>query len=268
MKKIVFSLVLFKNSFKEIKSLIDNFIEFRRIAKFNNVESLLLINDNSPYLDSELVTKLNKKDILYKFNNKNFGFGKSHNLNLFSLSEIKNNYIFIIVNPDIQFDPNSLFEFIKRFYKSDFVCTAPLIRNKNGEIQYSAKNNPSILSLLIGRFSVLRNIRFFNNYYKNHINLCFDYTYDHIKCSYLSGCFLLIKSKTFFKIRGFDERFFLHLEDADISRRCSIEGEVVHDPSCTVIHYWARGSHKSFKQVFFLIISMIKYFLKWGFKII
>ena len=47
---------------------------------------------------------------------------------------------------------------------------------------------------------------------------------------YLSGCFLVIKANIFDQINGFDERYFLHFEDADITRELSKIGKCIHFP--------------------------------------
>jgi len=268
MKSIIFSLVIYKHKLDELKELFQNFIQFENYALSNGINSTFLINDNSPFVSKEIVDYISKKNISYRFNNCNLGYGKSHNYNLIRSNSFDKDDVFIIINPDILFEYKSLFAFINEFSKSKEVCRAPLIVNIKGEIQYSAKNNPSFLSLLIGRAQILRKIAFLNKFYEKHINYQADYKNNRICCPYLSGCFLIIGCEAFKKIKGFDERFFLHFEDADLTRKCYLIGDVMHDPSCTVIHKWARGSHKSLIQTFHLLISMFKYFSKWGLKII
>ena len=52
-----------------------------------------------------------------------------------------------------------------------------------------------------------------------HQNKKFNYQEDFIQSSYLSGCFLLLDPKAFKFVNGFDEKFFLHMEDADLVRK-------------------------------------------------
>tara|TARA_Y100000589_G_C27121641_1_gene616728 strand:- start:382 stop:1185 length:804 start_codon:yes stop_codon:yes gene_type:complete len=264
MNKIIFSLVLYKQSYDDIKNLIDDIDALRIITLKLNIQTLLYIFDNSPRPLLQLNS--NKKNfIYYKFNQKNIGFGQGHNQNLLLRKRNLSNNIFIIVNPDIRFNSYELFDLLQRFAKSNDICTAPLIKNEFGEIQFSFKNNPTFLSLLIGRFQFIRGINYFDKYYKRHINYYKNYTSEKISSTYLSGCFLIIKSNIYYAVKGFDPNFFLHLEDADLSRKCSLYGNVTHDPSCTIIHKWARGSHNSIWQMLILLKSMIKYFRKWGF---
>ena len=264
MVRIFFSLVLFKQSFEDINTLFENIITFERLSHGFNFETKFLIFDNSP---TALKFKYHNFDFIkYLFNNKNIGFGKGHNYNLHSI-DFKLSDIYIVVNPDVIFNPIELLNYIKNFEKSIYVCSAPLIKNLKGNIQYSVKKDPSILSLFLGRFKILLRIKIFEDYYKDHINYYSDYENKKINSSYLSGCFLLLRANIFRKIKGFDPKYFLHLEDADLTRMFSRFGLVTHDPSCVIIHKWARGSHKSPTQIFYLIVSMFIYFKKWGFKI-
>ena len=265
MVRVIFSLVLYNHNFEDIKKLISSISKFEKSGKNYNLNTQLLIHDNSPHSSIKNFF-CRYKFIKYRFNGRNIGFGRGHNLNLLNYNyELSD--IFIIINPDIEFNNICLIKFVQQFINSDSLCTAPLIRDSNGLIQYSAKSNPTFLSLLLGRFNFLQKIDIFKNYYIKHTNRHFDYTKDIINSSYLSGCFLLVKSHIYQKIEGFDPIFFLHLEDADFARKCSQYGKVIHNPSCTITHSWARGSHKSFKQMFYLIISTLKYFKKWGFVI-
>lgn len=68
-------------------------------------------------------------------------------------------------------------------------------------------------------------------------------------------------------IRGFDDKFFMYLEDADITRRVNIVSEAVFFPEARVVHAWERGGHKSFRLFFVTIQSMLIYFRKWGLRI-
>ena len=87
-----------------------------------------------------------------------------------------------------------------------------------------------------------------------------------IYCEFLSGCFLVIKNKNFFEINGFDERYFLHFEDADITRTLSKKGLCIHYPFSTIYHRWNRGSHISLKQTFLLLNLWLSIFKNGGYQ--
>ena len=45
---------------------------------------------------------------------------------------------------------------------------------------------------------------------------------------YLSGCCMVARSSSFIDCGGFDERYFLYLEDADLTRMLSETGRCIH----------------------------------------
>lgn len=54
----------------------------------------------------------------------------------------------------------------------------------------------------------------------------------------VSGAFIMLDRLSFDEIGGFDERYFLHVEDIDLCRRIQeAGGDVIFVPSATVMHY-------------------------------
>ena len=84
---------------------------------------------------------------------------------------------------------------------------------------------------------------------------------------YLSGCCMLIRGDAFTAVGGFDERFFLDLEDADITRMLASQGRAFHAPVAVVEHHWGRGNHHSRRLTMVNIHSAWLYFNKWGWSV-
>lgn len=266
---IIFSLVTYKHSYSDILPLLDS---IKSLAKLmNSVDILLYIYDATP--SSELTLKssdfISGTDSLFFYysQGRNIGFGAAHNFN-FGLIGNRFQFIFVPINPDIYFKPQSVSLFFEWLldHSSSISCASPLVYNKPGVIQYSAKLNPTILSLLVGRFSFLKRLSLFSSYDYYHKQQKFDYSSTLINSSYLSGCFLAIPSYFYLSVGGFDENYFLHFEDADLVRRLSRIGKCVHFPHAFVFHRWARGSHRSVKQTLHLLYSAFYYFRTWGLK--
>lgn len=271
--KIIFTVVLYNNSIADIIPLIESYNQLVKSKPKKNI--IISIFDNSEIsINKDKIKKLLDPRLYFIFKkaNKNLGFGAGHNLAFREVSSkirIYNNDILIVTNPDIYFEKKEflkIINFMNLKSNSKIVCCSPLLRNHKNQIQFSAKKNPTILSLLIGRFKVLEKLKFLERYISNNQNRAITKK-QLIDCEYLSGCFLIIRAKIFIKIRGFDERYFLHFEDADISRTLNKHGDCIHYPYSTIFHKWNRGSHKSFKQTILLIKSMIKYYQKWGLSI-
>ena len=81
-----------------------------------------------------------------------------------------------------------------------------------------------------------------------------------------TGCFMFFRTEVFRELGGFDERFFMYLEDCDIARRTAKKYKALHYPMATVYHLWERESKKNKKLLIIHIQSILKYFLKWGIK--
>jgi len=80
----------------------------------------------------------------------------------------------------------------------------------------------------------------------------------------LSGCFMFLRTEALQKIGLFDERYFMYLEDIDLSRRIFQQYKNVYFPTQIIYHDHAKGSYKSLKLLFIHIQSALRYFNKWG----
>ena len=78
---------------------------------------------------------------------------------------------------------------------------------------------------------------------------------------------MFIKTSSFLQVGGFDERYFLYLEDADLSRTLSLIGKCIHVPFAAVYHGWGKGNYRSFYLTFVNIVSAYQYFMKWGWQL-
>ena len=268
-RAIVFSLVLYKHSLSQIYPLLSSISNFS--LAYPSFSLILSVYDGSPLSFRDIPLESQIKQYvplaqLYYTRGPNIGFGASNNVNFRFVGSYDSGFIFVLANPDTYFSPGSLLPLFLKFCDDTFSCIAPLILNPPDSIQYSAKRNPTFLSLFLGFFSAMSIIPALRSYSFRHKNCFQDYRSEIISSTYLSGCFLAIPSHFFDAVGGFDEDYFLHLEDADIVRRLSAHGQAIHYPESFVYHRWARGSHKSFVQIAFLLRSYLVYVSKWGFR--
>ena len=85
----------------------------------------------------------------YSRNSSNIGFDLANNNN-FVASGLSEDNFFIVVNADTYFEDTQLAPLLRWLtHNKSISCAALLLLNPSGSIQYSAKNNPTLLSLAL-----------------------------------------------------------------------------------------------------------------------
>ena len=229
------------------------------IGKDNFSKKLFLI-DNSPSPNEQL-QQLTSEKIEYRFNNRNLGFGKAHNLGI-KKAIAEGSDFHLILNPDVSFDSDILIELTTVLTNDKSIgLISPKIVYENGEIQRLCKLLPNPKHLIFRRF--LKNSPSLEKL-NQELELQ-SFGYDRVaEIPWLSGCFLLARTSHLEKIGGFDERFFMYMEDIDLSRRSLQYFRNVFYPHVTIQHFYEKGSYKSRKLTLIHLTSAIKYFTKWG----
>jgi len=246
------SIVTYHNSEYDIKKVIDSFLG-------DNNELLLFVIDNS---SNDSLSKLcNDYRIRYIYNNKNLGFGAAHNIAFNQAYELNSEYHFLL-NPDIHFNPSIVDDLVRKA-NSDHQIGLIMPRNPypDGSIQHLCKLLPTPLDLMVRRF--LPNSNFKNKLKEKYeLHLLSHTKESEIPC--LSGCFMLLRSSTLKLVNGFDDRYFMYLEDVDLCRKMGAISKLIYYPNYSVIHNYEKGSYSNIKLLYFHIRSAIKYFNKWG----
>ena len=140
----------------------------------------------------------------------------------------------------------------------------PQILDEAGSPQKLCKHNPTALGLFSRRFlpEWLKPtwLKRYDRWY-----VMADQNYQEVfEAPYLSGCCMLIRSEAFRRVGGFDERYFLYLEDADLTRTLARDGRCVHLPVAGVVHGWGRGNYRNLVLMAVNLASAWHYFRKWG----
>lgn len=195
-------------------------------------------------------------------NKENLGFGAAHN----KVIPLLTSKYHIVVNPDIILKSNAvstLCEWADEHEEAGLL--SPQIVFDDGRIQQLGKRNPTFRYLASHRFHSGDEP---SETMKEYCML--DAPSDRVtEISNATGCFMFFRTEAFRALGGFDERFFMYLEDCDIARRVS-ESEKYNAyffPMAEVTHLWERESKRSKKLLLVHIQSIIRYFLKWGIRI-
>ncbi|WP_084399266.1 glycosyltransferase family 2 protein [Henriciella aquimarina] len=86
-----------------------------------------------------------------------------------------------------------------------------------------------------------------------------------VRMDAVSGALMLVDTASFARLGGFDEGYFLHVEDIDLCRRAwEAGGEVVYCPSAGALHYGATSDAPSKLVARHKADSLARYFRKFA----
>ena len=190
----------------------------------------------------------------------NVGFGRANNA---VLPLLQSKY-HLIMNADVTFDPSLLSRMVGYMEAHPGIAVlTPRVMNEDGTEQYLPKKRISVHYLLGG---LLENLGGVFRRWRDDFTMADMDIKGPLPVEFATGCFLLIRTEIFLRLKGFDPRFFLYQEDSDLSRRILEEnlGSIVYHPDMQITHQWARENTRTFKGRMRQIRSVIKYFLKWG----
>jgi hypothetical protein len=175
-------------------------------------------------------------------NRENVGFGRAVNQGLAASA----GPLVLIMNPDCRLVAGAIAA-LRSELEAHGGCAivGPRILNPDGSVQGSARGDPDMFTGLFGRTAALgrllpwlpaarRNVVTESAIHGGHSSVAVDW---------LSGACMLARRDALEHVRGFDERYFLYWEDADLCRRLRGAGyHVRYVPGATAIH---RVGHSS-----------------------
>jgi len=257
--RVVASVVTYRSS---IPLLRDTLITFNQCRLKKQI--YLVDNHSGQDYVRELRTMHHTKVILSKTN---AGFGAGHNLAI-AQAPLKYDY-HLILNPDVVIHDGTLESMVSYMDRNPQIgLLVPKVLFPEGDLQYLNKRLPTVFDLFARRFMPrrLRELAWVQEKMEHYEMRDVGYT-EAVDVPFCSGCFMLIRKKALEAVQGFDEKFFLYLEDCDMTRRIADAGyRCVYYPHATITHHWMRGSHKSWKLMWVMVRSSWYYFRKWGWK--
>jgi len=188
--------------------------------------------DNSP-AEKRLTQFLNFPSIIASHqiieNPQNTGFGAGCNL---GAARARGEILFFL-NPDCVFQGGSFAAIISRLENDEKIgAIGPKLIDSNGRVEFSWSSFPSIWAEAKLKFEKILSGRVPPIQMK--IEARFEKARD---VDWLTGGAFFMRHSTFDEIGGFDERFFLYFEDADLCKRINQTGYLTcYDPSFTLIH--------------------------------
>ncbi len=162
----------------------------------------------------------------------NLGYGTAVNR---AVAQLDDDDWMIVANPDVQWGPGSIDALLAAAVRWPRAgALGPLVRDPDGSVYPSARHLPSLvrgsMHAVLGPFWKR------NPWTTAYRQERFEPTERPV--GWLSGSCLLVRRSAFSQIGGFDERYFMYMEDVDLGDRLGKAGWLsVYVPSAEVVHH-------------------------------
>lgn len=208
-------------------------------AQAPNADVLIVDNDSSD--DSERAVGAQHSRVTLRRNSVNLGFARAVNQ---GVAATRGDLI-LVLNPDCRLLPAAVETLVTEIRSHpDCGIAAPQVLNDNGTIQGNARGDPNMLTGLFGRTTFLTHVFPGSRVARRNVQLdaAAPGTVSR-DVDWVSGACMLIRRDAFEAVRGFDERYFLYWEDADLCRRLRARGYTIrYVPGARVAHSVGRSS--------------------------
>lgn len=162
----------------------------------------------------------------------NLGYGTAVNR---AVATVPADQEFVLVaNPDVAWGPGSIDALLEAAGRWPQAGTlGPLIRDPDGSVYPSARHLPSLVRG--GMHAVVGFVWKTNPWTKSYRQETVEPSERPV--GWLSGSCLLVRRKAFDAIGGFDERYFMYMEDVDLGDRLTRAGWLnVYVPDAEILH--------------------------------
>lgn len=217
------------------KFLNDCFTSIQRVIESSSFEVIMV--DNQSIDDSVSYTKQYFPWVKIIEANCNLGFGKGNNL---GVQHAKGDYILLLNNDTIL--QNNPLDLIPEFKKNP----------KIGAIGIKMLNGDNRYSYSFGNFPNLENIFLMKRLQKmkDQDLLTGGFTKKSYPVDWLGGSYVLMEKEFYQQIDGFDEDYFLYVEDVDFGKRIQNAGKQSYFfPNQSYVHFVGFNTNKNMMLV-------------------
>ena len=189
----------------------------------------------------------------------NGGFGTGHN----TVLSLLHSRVHFILNPDIQLTADTLSDLADWMTQHPGVVMArPALTFPDGKPQQLPLRRCNVRAMVYRQLPCLR---FWAKCNDRYLMADKDLT-KPTEIEFCTGSFSGVRTSTFKAVGGFDESYFMYVEDADLTQKMRTRGKAYLVPQYTAIHAWHRAAHRDLKPALWQTGNLLKYFHKWGFK--
>ena len=252
MTDISIAIVAYNNE-SDVRKAVCSILEHTALS----ISRKLYIVDNSTRPNTLYLLAEEHPEVLYDKTPENLGFGAGHNRVL----PLLDSRFHAIVNPDILLKEDSLGILMHFLEETSAGMAVPRMVDGQGVTQEACRRELTVLDMVIRHLPFgFRRRRAFHTMQDMDASRPFP-------VPFAQGSFLVLRTELFRALGGFDEHFFMYVEDADFCRRLNEVSSLLYCPYTTVIHKWEKASHRDGALRREHLRSMLYYFHKWGWKL-
>lgn len=194
----------------------------------------------------------------------NIGYGRGHNL---AITQVHSD-AHLVLNPDVIVEPDALK--IGLTYLSahpEVSLVTPAAYDQHGKLLHLCKRYPTVFDLGVRGFAPQRLKNLFDARLAHYEmrDLPSDTSTTGIPLA--SGCFMLARTAHLKQIGGFCSRYFLYMEDFDLSLRIAKLGTITYLPTMRIIHHGGFAARKGLRHIVMFIKSAVLFFNTHGWRL-
>ncbi|GAB4328845.1 MAG: glycosyltransferase family 2 protein [Candidatus Zixiibacteriota bacterium] len=201
-------------------------------------ELIVVDNASNDGAADYVATEFNRARIIRSDRNRGFAWGVNR-----AASDARGDY-YCLVNPDIVWNGRAIDALMDRCGSNDRIgAVTPQLLSPDGRPQLSVRRFPTHRNIWMSRGVPwprwLRRLLGPDTYTQM-------YPSEPVRIEAAAAACLLVRATAFRDVGGFDDAYFMYVEDTDFCRRLYDHGwEVWCDPTVTVQHQWGQGSRRS-----------------------
>lgn len=199
----------------------------------------VIVVDNSSTIDGVNIRPAPGVDWEWLRMNRNAGFGAAANA---GARQAASGYV-LVLNGDVVLEPGACAALVAALDRDPEAAVAgPRIIDAAGKVELSARSFPTVRTGALGRSSLLT--RLFQRAGRAPVAVAHALEGEAGPVDWVSGACMLLRRQAFEQVAGFDERFWMYWEDADLCLRLARTGWRTRYVPEAVVHH-ATGSSGS-----------------------
>lgn len=258
MKLKIGIVILNYNDYKTTLNLINN------IKYYSEIDNIVVVDNKSTNNSLEMLKEANDNTWCLIVSSENKGYASGNNIGIKYLIDNFDVDIIGIVNPDIIFSNDFIYEIKKSFekhYKKYTIITGLQLKPDGNISKRAFWKELNFKRLLISNSSILSKI---DNIFNNYIEKKIKEDKEMIDVSVVEGCCFFINANDMEKIGFFDENTFLFCEEDILAKKIKkINKKIGVNKKITFIHNHSTTIKKALSEIKInrLMVKSKKYLL-------